>query len=104
MLLEERLVLIAVSGIAPHDETAEDHGRGAAGKEDLVPVLGISSSLDDDVGVVLEEGNDLFRCGDLLSLEHTPLGLIDHFAENADGPVSFRASSWPAKVSARVWP
>ncbi len=80
------MVLIAVGGVAPHDETAEDHGRGAAGEEDLVPVFGIPSSLDDDVGVVLEEGDDLFRGGDLLSLEDAPLGLVDDLAEDADGP------------------
>ena len=87
MLRKEGLVLIAVGGVAPHDETAEDHGRGAAGEEDLVPVFGIPSLLDDDVRVVLEEGDDLLRGGDLLSLEDAPVGLVDHLAEDADGPV-----------------
>ena len=86
VLRKEGLVLIGVGGVAPHDEAAEDHGRGAAGEEDLVPVFGIPSLLDDDVRVVLEEGDDLLGGRDLLSLEHAPLGLVDDLAEDAYGP------------------
>src|SRR5208337_3184580 len=85
-LFKEGLVVIGVSRVAPHDEAPEDHGRGAAGEEDLVPVFGIPSFLDDDVRVVLEEGDDLLRGRDVLTLEDAPLGLVDHLAEDAYGP------------------
>ena len=86
MLGEEGLVVIAVSGVAPHDETAEDHGRHSTREEDLVTVFGIPSFLHDEVRVVLEEGDDLLGCGDALSLEDAPLCLVDHLAEDAHGP------------------
>src|SRR5208283_2437772 len=87
VLLKERFILVAVGRIAPYDETPEDHGGGAAGEENLVPVFRIPSPLNDDVGVVLEEGDDLLRGRDLLAVEHTPFSLIDDLAEDTDGPV-----------------
>ena len=51
-----------------------------------MPVFGIPSPLDDDVRVVLEEGDDLLRGRDLLTLEDAPLGLIDDLPEDAYGP------------------
>ena len=78
--------MIGVGGVTPHDEAPEDHGRGASGEEDLVTVFGIPSFLHDDVGVVLEEGDDLLGCGDGLSLEDAPFSLVDHLAEDAYGP------------------
>ena len=77
--------MIAVGGIALYKKTAEYHGRGAAGEKDFMAVFGIPSPLDDDVSVVLEEGNDLLGSRDALSFEDAPVGLVDHFAEDADG-------------------
>ena len=42
-----------------------------------------SSSFDDDVGMVLEEGDDLLGSRDCLSLEHTPISLVDYLAKDA---------------------
>jgi len=46
VLFEQWLVLIAVGRIAPFNKTAEDHGRGTAGEENLVAIFCVPSSLD----------------------------------------------------------
>jgi hypothetical protein len=51
-----------------------------------VAVLGFAPLLDDDVGVVLEEGDYFLRGGNLLPLEDPPVCLVDHLVEDADRP------------------
>ncbi len=87
--LEHRPVLLGVGRITTHDQTIKDHGGAAAREKDLVPVLGLTALLDDDVGVILEEGDHLLRGGNLLSLEDPPVGLVDHLVEDADGARQF---------------
>ena len=86
VLSKEGLVVIGVSGVAPHDEAPEDHGRHSTREEDLVTVFGIPSFLHDDVRVVFEEGDNLLGGRDGLSLEDAPVSLVDHLAEDAYGP------------------
>jgi len=50
---------LAVSRVAPDDHAVEDQGGGAASEKDLVALLGLTPTLDDDVGVVLKEGDHL---------------------------------------------
>jgi len=51
-------VTIAVSRVAPLNQAVQNQIGGAAGQEDLVAVLNIPTPLDDDIGMILEKGND----------------------------------------------
>ena len=68
MPLQKFPIPIAVGGVAALDQAIQNQRRGPAGKEHLVPVQGVPTALDDDVRMLLEEGNDLLRCGNLLSM------------------------------------
>jgi hypothetical protein len=61
--------------------------NSSSGKKDLVSVFGVSSSLDDNIGMVFEEGDYLLRCGKALVFENSPLGLIDDSTEDAHCPL-----------------
>ena len=50
-------------------------------------ILGITTPLDDDVGMLLEKRNDLLRCGNLLSLDDATHRLVDYLPEDADSPL-----------------
>ncbi len=60
-------------------------------------IFRISSSFDDDVGMILKEGDHLFRCGNLLSLEDPPVGLIDDLLEDTDRPFDPSGQFTPRK-------
>jgi hypothetical protein len=87
VLLKERLILIGISRVTPYDKATQDHVRGSSGKKDLMVVFRFPCSFDDDVGVLLEEGDYFLRCRDLLTLEDSPVGLIDDLTENTDSPL-----------------
>jgi len=42
-----------------------------------VAIFNLAAALDDDVGVRLEQADDLFGGGDRLALKNAPLGLPD---------------------------
>src|SRR5262249_58001140 len=72
----DRLVL--VDWIAALDHTVDDQARSASGEKDLVAVQRVAPVLPDDVGVRLEDRDDLLRCGHGFSFEHAAPGLIEH--------------------------
>jgi hypothetical protein len=52
---EQILIPITVGRVAPLDQAIQNQIGGAAGQEDLVPVLNVPTPLDDDVGMLLEK-------------------------------------------------
>ena len=90
---EQILITIAVGRVAPFDQAVQNQIGNAAGQKDLVPKLGIATPLDDDVGMILEKGNDLLGCGNLLPLDDATLRLVDDLPEDTDGPLKIMCQS-----------
>jgi hypothetical protein len=65
MPCEKMLITITVGRIATFDYTIQYQCGGAARQKYLMAVLGITTTLDDDVGMLFKKGNDLLRCGNL---------------------------------------
>ena len=66
----------AVHRIAALDHQVEDQAAAARGQVELVAVFNLAAAFDDDVGVRLEQADDLFD-GDRLALKNATLGLPD---------------------------
>ena len=66
-----------VRRIAGFDHQVEDQAAAASGQVELVAIFNLAAALDDDVGVRLEQADDLFGGGDRLALKNAPLGLPD---------------------------
>lgn len=76
-----------ISWVALEDLTVE-HQRGGAGrKADLVTVECVAPIFADDVGMVLEDGNDLVFGRDRLSTEDAPSRLVDDLMTQLEIPV-----------------
>ena len=103
--------MLRVGRIATHDQAIKDHVGFAAGEKDLVPKLGLPPLLDDDVGMIFEEGDHFFRGGHLLALEDPPVGLVNHLAEDADSPrqllgqhlAGVEIASFPGLMGRQLW-
>ena len=67
----------AVRWIAGFDHQVEDQAASTGGQVELVTVLNLASALDDDVGVRLEQADDLLVGGDRLAMKDATLGLRD---------------------------
>ena len=67
----------AVRRIAGLDHQVEDQAAAASGQVELVAVLNLTAAFDDDVGVRLEQADDLVVGGDRLALKNTTFGLRD---------------------------
>ncbi len=67
----------AVRRIAGLDHQVEDQAAAASGQVELVAIFNLAAALDDDVGVRLEQADDLFIGGDRLAMKNATLGLRD---------------------------
>src|SRR5271168_606229 len=67
----------AVRRIAGLDHQVEDQAAAASGQVELVAVLNLAAALDDDVGVRLEQADDLVVGGDRFATKNSTLGLGD---------------------------
>lgn len=67
-----------IGRIALSDHTVGDQVGGSHTQTHLVPVVGLPAVLDDDVGVGLEDRDDLLGGRDFLPPQHPALGLVDH--------------------------
>ena len=77
MALEHGQEPVAVGRIAGLDHEVEDQAAPAGGQVELVAVLNLAPALDDDVGVRLEQADDLLVGGDRLAMKNATLGLGD---------------------------
>jgi len=68
---------VAVRRIAGLDDKVEDQAASAGGQVELVAVLNLAAALDGDVGVRLEQADDLFVGGDRLAMKDATLALRD---------------------------
>src|SRR5208283_4214727 len=55
----------------------EDQAAPAGGQVELVAIFNLAAALDDDVGVRLEQADDLFVGGDRFATKNATLGLRD---------------------------
>src|SRR5271157_6225401 len=75
MALEHGQEPFAIRRIAGFDHQVEDQAAPARGQVELVAVFNLAAAFDDDVGVRLEQANDLFVGGDRLATKNATFGL-----------------------------
>ena len=75
--LEHRQHALAVGRVAGVDDEIEDQAAPAGGQVELVAVLDVAATLDDDVGMRLEQADQLVGGWYRLAGEHAALGLAD---------------------------
>ena len=77
MALEHGQEPFAVRRIAGFDDKVEDQAASAGGQVELVTILNLAAAFDDNVGVRLEQADDLFVGGDSLAMKDATFGLRD---------------------------
>ena len=68
---------LAVGRVAGFDHQIEDHAAPAGGQVELVAVVDVAAAFDDDVGMRLEQADQLLAGRHRLAGQHPPLGLGD---------------------------
>ena len=68
---------VAVRRIAGFVHQVEDQAAAASGQVELVAIFDFAAAFDDDVGVRLEQADDLFVGGDRFATKNSTLGLGD---------------------------
>ena len=79
--------MLRVSRVALGYQTIKNQVGCAAGQKYFVAKLGFTALLDNDVAMILAEGDNFFRNLNLLGMEHSPLGLADDLFQQADCPL-----------------
>ena len=74
MALEHRQEALGIGRIAGFDDDIEDQAARAGGQVELVAVLHVAAALDDDVGVRLEQADQLLAGRHRLAGEDPALG------------------------------
>src|SRR3954464_4275871 len=69
---------VPVGRVPGLDHQIEDQAAPAGGQVELVTVLDVAAALDDDVGMALEQADQLFAGRHPLAAEPPPLALCDH--------------------------
>ena len=77
MALEHRQQPLAVGRVAGFDHEVEDQAAPAGGQVELVAVVDVAAALDDDVGMGLEQADQLLAGRDRLAGQDPTLGLGD---------------------------
>ena len=77
MALQHGQEPFAIRRIAGFDHQVEDQAAAAGGQVELVSVLNLAPALDDDVGVRLEQADDLLVGGESLAMKNATLALRD---------------------------
>src|SRR5690348_2790956 len=94
---------LRIGGIARLDDDIEDQAALAGGEVEFVSVLHVATTLNDDVGVRLEQADQLFAGRHRLALEHPALALSDEARDRSAAiPTSSARPSAAACSSARV--
>ena len=76
--LQHRHEPLAVGRVAGLDHEIEDQAAPAGAQVELVTVLDVAVALDDDVGMRLEQADQLLLRRHRLAVQHPPLALRDH--------------------------
>ena len=75
--LQHRQEPLAVGRVARFDHQVEDQAAPAGGQVELVAVVDVAAAFDDDVGMRLEQADQLVAGRHRLAGQHPPLGLGD---------------------------
>src|SRR3954451_14535607 len=75
--LQHRHEPVTVGRVAGFDHQIEDQAAFAGSQVELVTVLDIAAALDDDVGMGLEQADQVIACGPRFGAEQPPLALCD---------------------------
>ena len=73
--LQHRQQAVAVGRVAGLDHQIEDHAAPAGGQVEFVAVLGVAAAFDDDIGMRLEQADQLLAGRHRLAGQHPPLAL-----------------------------
>ena len=73
-----------VGGVSLQDHTVGYHAALAPAQTYLVAELGLPTLLHNDIGVCLENGNDLLIDGDVFPIQHSTLTLVQHNVGQVD--------------------
>src|SRR5690242_14213807 len=76
--LQHRHEPVTVGRVAGFDHQIEDQAAPAGGQVELVTVLDAAAAFDDDVGMALEQADQLVAGRHRLAAEHPALALRDH--------------------------
>ena len=77
MALEHGQEPFAVRRIAGLDDKVEDQAASAGGQIAVCYALNVAAAFDDDVGMRLEQADDLLVGGDRLAMKNAAFGLRD---------------------------
>src|SRR5215831_10830372 len=75
--VEHRQKALGIGRIAGFDDEIEDQATLAGDKVELVAILHVAATLDDNVGVRLEQADQLFPCRHRLAMQHPALALVE---------------------------
>jgi hypothetical protein len=75
--LKHRQELFAIRWIAGFDDQIEDQAASACGQVEFMAIFNFAAAFDDDVGVRLEQADDLFIGGDRFAMKNASPGLPD---------------------------
>ena len=78
MALQHGQESFAVGRVADFDHEVEDQAAPASGQVELMAIFNVAAAFDDDVGMRLEQADDLFTGGDGFATENPTLGLRDN--------------------------
>jgi len=92
---------VVSAGVPPLDDAVQDEARSSTAQEDLVAIQGVPPVLSDDVGVGLEERDQLVGRRDLLSLDDPTPGLVHHPCQESSVVGGSSASFSPSGCLAR---
>ena len=93
MALEHGKEALGICRIAGLDDEVEDQAAAAGGEIELVTVVHIAAALDDDVGMRLEQADQLLAGRDSLAGEDATLGLADEALDEGEVMVDLTAPS-----------
>jgi len=77
LAIEHRQEALGIGGIAGLDDDIEDQAAFAGSQIELVSVLHLTTPLDDDVGVRLEQADQFLAGRHRLALEYPALALVN---------------------------
>ncbi len=78
MAFKHRHEALTIDWIAGFDDRIEDESTASRDQIEFVAVLNVTPTLDDDIGVRLEQAYYLLASRHDLAIEHAPLSLRNH--------------------------
>jgi len=102
--VEHRQKALGIGRIAGFDDEIEDQATLAGDKVELVAILHVAATLDDNVGVRLEQADQLFPCRHRLAMQHPALALVEDARDQRQVMVDLGAPVLDHDAGARAQP